>query len=403
MNNKYIKICILLIFAVLVSCGCGLGSHYEKVEKKALKYYQEKYGKDVTVVESYRAGNYGLFGMIEVKDRAYVMSDGYSVYWDDDKGILADNAQAETINGDFRKEILEPALAGFSEEHKVTEARLNATDFESYDECVFTEYYDGDIREYLKKEKPTLNGFRVAVRTEDRAGAEAETGKFYDDLDPYVSGWCDVYIMTDDLDDLTGNDWYVDTNKLSLTAAASVNFDEGIRWYRKIYQEVTEGIYFSSAAADFDLEEGDLVFEKAGTCRDLQKMIDDAYHALPVEAEENANGGYTVKDQVHERHLVLDDPEAPLYRIKMSDRVRAELDSRNCFRATIMNLNKSGEPLMIYYGEESSSPYYVYTAAEMSSDRCSYEEFSEDCLFFFGSYVSYAYGEEDDEEEEEEE
>ena len=46
---------------------------------------------------------------------------------------------------------------------------------------------------------------------------------------------------------------------------------------------------------------------------------------MPVDAEENKNGGYTVHDQRHESHVVLDDPEAPLYRAKLSQRVLDEL------------------------------------------------------------------------------
>ena len=42
-------------------------------------------------------GDYGLLVYIGVKNRAYEMSDGFSVFWDDSEQVFADNAQAQDV------------------------------------------------------------------------------------------------------------------------------------------------------------------------------------------------------------------------------------------------------------------------------------------------------------------
>ena len=70
---------VLLCLFLLGGCA-EERRHYASVEKQAQKWYREKYGiKDATVTDSFKAGNAGLFGYLDVKDRAYEMSDRKSV------------------------------------------------------------------------------------------------------------------------------------------------------------------------------------------------------------------------------------------------------------------------------------------------------------------------------------
>ena len=94
--NKKGLLCVFLLALLLLS-GCT-SLHYENVERRALKYYKEKYGlKDVDIKRSYKAGNNGMFGYTETEDRAYEMSDGYSVYWNNTQKYFADDRQAKEI------------------------------------------------------------------------------------------------------------------------------------------------------------------------------------------------------------------------------------------------------------------------------------------------------------------
>ena len=105
MKGRALKgiVLVLLAMSVFLASGCASEKHYRAVEKKALEYYQDKYGlEDITVTDSYKAGNSGLFGYLDVEDRAYEMSDGNSVFWDEDNERFSDNAQADEINEAFR-------------------------------------------------------------------------------------------------------------------------------------------------------------------------------------------------------------------------------------------------------------------------------------------------------------
>ena len=64
-----------------------------------------------------------------------------------------------------------------------------------------------------------------------------------------------------------------------------------ISWYRQAYIEVYEGVFVTSCKYDFTFKDGDVLFEEAGSSAELQQMLDDGYYALPVNAEENKNGG----------------------------------------------------------------------------------------------------------------
>ena len=390
--KKQIPLMLLLLFTMLLLSACGNRAHYEEVEKRALEYYQEKYGtKNVSIESSIVAGNYGLFGLIGVKDRAYEMSDGYYVYWDDDEETFSDNAQAEQIYADFYREILEPQLSSIPFPMKTKEGFLNRTGFESFDESVFTAYYDGDIKAFLKTERPKLTDFEMALESIDEEAAEKTITAFYEALAPYVSGGSTVYILTDGLHALEGDDWNLDEHGLNIAAKAFLGYEDKIDWYRQVYIEVLDGIYMTSAEADFVLEEGDIRFEVIGTCADLQAMLDEGYYSLPVDAEENKDGGYLVHDQRHEDRVVLDDPSAPLYKIVLSQRVLDLLDSRNCTSVYVYDARKSGAPFMMYYGPAGKYPYHVYQVSEANAERSEYEELNPEYLYYFGTHQRIAY------------
>ena len=392
-QNKWKKMGILAA-AVSMLWGCTDRKHYEEAEQNALKYYKNKYDlKDVSVVRSWKAGNYGLFGYIGVKDRAYEMSDGNTVYWADSTQKLADSRQAKEIAEAFAKEIMDPLLEQLSFPKKVSSYSLNRTGYESYDECVFTAYFDGDIRSFLKKEQPAVRDLDIVLETEDQNKAEQEITALYDALKGNVTGWGTAYILKDGLNEITDDVQYVDDCELNVTARADLRFEETLRWYRQKYIEVFDGIYMTSRKTDFVLEDGDLRFEQAGTCADLQKMLDDSYYAMPVDAEENKKGGYLVKDQRHENRVILDDPSAPLYRLSMSERVRNELDSRNSLSVMIMDTRTEGEPLMIYYGTKSTASFDVYRVIRAPGTRGKGESVSPDQYFYFGTHQSMPFEE----------
>ena len=134
-----------------------------------------------------------------------------------------------------------------------------------------------------------------------------------------------------------------------------------------------------------------MIFEEAGTCEELQQMLDAGYEAMPVDAEENKNGGYMVHDQRHEKRIVLDDPSLPYYRLKLSQRVLDELDSQNCISVYFLDLREGGLPLMMYYGPESNATYSVYCVCRYREGRGEYSSLNPDYLYYFGTHQLEAY------------
>lgn len=395
MKQKKSKKSFLLLNALcaVFMTGCTSQKHYDEVEKQALKYYREKYDlKNVTIEKAYKAGNNGLFGYVGVKNRAYDMSDGHAVYWDEYTETFADNAQADEILNAFRSSFLEPLLSDFTLPLKTNgPVTLNRTNHESFDECVFTETYTGDIHAFLKAEQPRLAGFTFVLESTDREKAEKEITAFYNALEGNVKGWSSAYILNEGLDELSGDEWTVDTKELNVTAEAKYDDEYGLRWYRQAYIEVYEGIYVTSRKSNFVFNEGDVLFEEAGTCAGLQQMLDDGYHAMPVDAEENKKGGYMVHDQRHEKRVILDDPDLPYFSLKLSQRVLDALDSRNEISVYFLDLREGGQNLMKYYGLNSNASYSVYPVCRDREGKGEYDNLNPDYFYYFGTHHYEAY------------
>ena len=397
-----LKTVILIILASALAAallsGCRSAKESEDLKRDALRYYQKKYGlKDVTVTDSFKAGNPGLFGYISVTDMAYVMSDGNSVYWNDTDKTFSDSAQANEINRAFRLNVLAPALTVYTSPLKMTDCSLNRTDMESFDECVFTAYYDGDVEAFLRKEKPEISGLTVAVQTDDRDTCGKETEAFYGSLNGLVTGWTEVFMLSEGLDGLTGSSWYPDWHGTNVTGKAYLDFrqdhKEEIRWYLQNYVEIYGGIRVTSTKYGFVLGGGDVALEQIGTCADLQKIIDEAYEALPVDAEENKNGGYMKKDRRHESRAVIDDPSLPLYRIRMSQRVTDALDSYGRLSVFVIDSRDGdAQPLMMYYGKDTTAAFTLYRVRGGEPGRGEYTDLSPDYLYFFGTCHYEPYG-----------
>ena len=185
-RNGVRKILLGLISSGLaLTClnGCGKEkAHYEDVQRRAEKYFKEKYGEKASVVDSIVAGNSGLFGYLGVKDRAYEMSDGTMVYWDDDEEYFADNRQAEEIAAALTGKVIEPAMSAMDPDYRVSDYSFNRTNMDSFDEMVYREYFDGNLEAFADREEIRMYDFEALVHESAcPGGVEAfyeSTGKY---------------------------------------------------------------------------------------------------------------------------------------------------------------------------------------------------------------------------------
>ena len=152
---------------------------------------------------------------------------------------------------------------------------------ESFDECVYREFYDGSIRDYAKKEQIRISDLSVAITAQD---FKEKTERFCKALESYsMEGGGEIGVA--------GEGWQeplsleiCQTARGNPNAAAygMVNFGEGVRWIENVFVEAAPGVVVSSGMYDVVLEPGDVVLEEAGTGQDLQQKLDEAYYSLPV-------------------------------------------------------------------------------------------------------------------------
>ena len=329
---------LLILLCLLMIAGCSPQErrHYREVEKNALSYYREKYDdRSAKIENTFKAGNDGLFGYLDVGDRAYEMSDGCYVYWDDSEAVFYDTRQAEAINQAFDEQLLMPLIDELKSHVLLSSHLLNRTGFDSFDKSVFHEYYDGDILAFLKKEKP-FDDLRMFIIEHEGFQAEAWIEDFYARTDPYLSGWTMVTVLREPRDIINPDTFYPYLSDSNVSLIARFSYGEEIGWYRQKYVEVVDGIYLCSDEKNLTLEAGDIRFVAAGTGQDMQKILDDNYYAMPVHAPENENGVYQVKDQANEMRTVLKELNGTLYRVEFSERVKAALDSNDTIGVYIM-------------------------------------------------------------------
>lgn len=322
---------VFLICGILFSLTSCLNKR-ASVERQALSYYKKKYKlKNVEIVDSFKAGNSGLFGYAGVKDLAFEVSDGTFIYYEDSDNKFYDDRQAKQIAEDFASELLPFLLEDLHGNYRLSDYRINATGLDSFDKCVFHELYDGDIKGFFEKEQPALNDFDLTWEEEDLARQKDEVFGLYEKLDGYLDGYIDIRIVKKGSKYLEeeNRNAYIDRDDEDLPARASLLFGNKVYWYEPNYIEVAEGVFVSSCEADFKLEEGDLILEEVTGEQSLQELLDAAYHALPVDAEENKDGSYHVHDQRHELRVVLDEEDLPYYRFVFSQRVLQKMDGKD--------------------------------------------------------------------------
>ena len=388
---------LLMAVGLMLTClsGCAKEkAHYTDVQRKAEKYFKEKYGEKASVVNSTVAGNYGLFGYLGVKDRAYEMSDGTMVYWNDEEQYFADNRQTEEITAALRSKVIEPALSAMDPGCRVNEYTFNRTRMDSFDETVFREYYDGNLEAFAEKEEIIFSDFEAMVHESAyRAGVE----EFYNTVGKYLKGdFGRVVVLREEAGDdpafVPGEVW--SEGDVRVRAIAYLDFDDGLSWLDHTYVEVLPGVKMMSTIRDFEMEPGDIIFIEAGTADDLQKMLDEAYYALPFEAEENKKGGYSARDQMHESRAVLTDPGAVIWRVQFSDRLREEI-AKGSYRNSFYVLADDPEntQLWCYYSGDDRYRFCIWKMTDESLLRGAYKSFSEGDLFYMGGVAHEKLGE----------
>ena len=363
----------------------------EDIAKKAKAYYEKKYDlKDATLSDPFKAGNSGLFGYIGVEDLAFEVSDGSFIYYDKEEDRFYDSKQAKQIEEDFETKLLPELMEEIRSPYVLKDSRIAATRYESFDECVFHEYYDGDIRDYLAKERPSIPDFLLTVQAQD--DSKDQIASLYEKMASYFKGGAEVRVVKEGSSYLLeeNKEEYIGRDDEDLIAQASLYFNDRMYWHEPHYIQAMEGVLISSDMADFVLQEGDIVLEEVKDSPSLQEILDEAYYALPVEAKENKGSSYTVRDQKHEEHIVLDDQDLPYYRMVFSDRVKEKIE-KEMFPVYFKVDSSMMSPMYYRYG--GGKKYQLHLAAE-NNGKADFMTLHKDDLFYFGTFQKVEYQDE---------
>ena len=397
MKRNLWKLLLPAGLALAALAGCGKEkAHYDEVERKAVEYYKDKYGDKVTVVDGFKAGNSGLFGYIGVDDRAYEMSDGAMVYWNEGEQYFADNRQAEEIVAALKSRVVEPAVAQMDPDAYVSEYSFNRTGMDSFDEMVFRGYFDGDLEKFTAAEEVRLGDFGAVVH---ESAYRAKIEEFFNTIDKYLGGYAGgtVVVCRDEF----AGEWppaellsWPEGN-LKVRAVAYLDLDRGLKWLDNAFIELADGVQIMSGFRDLVLEPGDVTLEPAGAASDLQKKLDVAYCALPLDAEENKNGGYSVRDRRHESRVILTDPEAPIYRLCFSDSVRGQVTEEDTNYKFYILMDSPEVPELWRYIEGDRYGYTIFMMGkyEPEAERGRLQTVNEGDLLYFGGVTFEKYGE----------
>ena len=382
------KISILFLCLLFLLSSCK--DNGKDMQKKAKAYYEKKYDlKDVTLSDPFKAGNSGLFGYIGVEDLAFEVSDGSFIYYDKEEDRFYDSKQAEQIEEDFETKLLPELMKEIRSPYVLKDSRIAATRYESFDECVFHEYYDGDIKDYLAKERPSISDFLLTVQAQD--DSKEQIASLYEKMASYFKGGAEVRVVKEGSSYLLeeNKEEYIGRDDEDLIAEASLYFNDRMYWHEPHYVEAMEGVMISSDMADFILEEGDIRLEEVKDGQSFQEILDASYYAMPVDAKENKDGSYTVRDQRHEERIILDE-EFPYYRLVLSDRVKEKMKDE-LFPVYIKVSETWKTPLYYRYGRNRG--YALYKTADPDG-KAEFTTLHKDNLYYFGTFQRIKYQDE---------
>lgn len=307
----------------------------------------------------------------------------------------------EFASAQMRKELIRPAIEEtLGAELLVSDYMVTDPMFEDYTKShgvpVFTEYYDGDIRAFAESERPLLMDCNIVIREssdDDEQGTafKAKVEMLHRKLQPFCSGDDDkVCVLSRDY---TGElvpyrHIYRPEGSWLVRGIGRLDFDDAVHWTENIYIETIPGVWMTSSEEDFVLQSGDLVPEQIGTGADLQKILDERFEALPMEAEENKDGIYRAPDKQNCSKESVKDLASPVYRLIWSDRAKAAQDEYGLMDVCVYFEPETAKIWnQLWYfpeGDENAFKMYLVTPEAARPDAGVYGNLTDGALYCFG-------------------
>lgn len=208
----YFIILGMLMLLSLTMLGCDKLSKEDKnnldnYSIKAVNYYNDKYNCNVKMKSSDFDSNNGLFGATYDRNTVVVyMNDGSVIEYDISNDTFCDNRQGEEIKRDILSYIdKELERAGLNSSNTIWKKdgdfafnTVYIDDTDSY--SMFSNYYDGDIRAYAKKENINFENVPKLYIKADKSTGVKYLDKLYDIYENLSGERCNYQaVIVDDI------------------------------------------------------------------------------------------------------------------------------------------------------------------------------------------------------------
>lgn len=403
--KKYKKRILFLGLLLLVSAafaGCLTREERMALERKAreaVNWYAEKYELARPRIESKGyISKSEMFGAVPTENMYFRMEDGNTVTWVAAEARFGDNRQSEEIQKALMEEYWEPALERLKEklgadrvETLEEEVLFNIWRTNCFEEAVFTTFYQGDIKHFLRRETLYLDGLTIYAVCGPEQDYHTILREFGESLQERfeIRGRVKLFAMSDEYyqawsEEESPFSFYQDGCYLSYEVSA-----EKLECYEANYIQIMPGLYVTLSMPDIMLEEGEVFIEEELTQAELQALLDKRYESLPDYAKENRRGSYMKHDKAHVDRAIVHTNTAVM-RLGFSDRVRkaAAPGGIHCyFRLCPEEFPEEyqiSEGAALYYYPDKEASYQCYSLCS-SERQTDYLSVLDNYLFFIGS------------------
>ena len=289
MRRKTIFMIIIMLttfFATFVLCSCSSMSFEQRKERSKIKenaslYYEEKYGEKMGRIKKELSVSFDedLYTNTKYNEGvAFEINNGY-VIWDGYR--FTDTIQSDKITKDIKSNFIDTARNKILEQKEIKEVIfidktvITACAFEEY--MAFKDYYNGNIIDYVKSDKITIDLGEVHILLNSDCDYQTVVDNVLEELKEYFSIDIEIYVY--DIDAYNkyyrnGIDNISHIQKGTVAKYATVS-SQNI-WYTYETIEAIDGVFFISDKAEVELTESDVIIEKINLDKNYHEIIERA-------------------------------------------------------------------------------------------------------------------------------
>ena len=282
----FIIMVMITLSATFILCSCSSTSFEQrkarsKVKENASLYYEEKYGEKMGRIKKELNVSFDEDLYINTKYNegvAFEINNGY-VIWDGYR--FTDTIQSDKIIKDIRSNFIDAAINKILEQKEIeefvfiNETVITTCAFEEY--MAFRDYYNGNITNYVKSDKITINFGEVHILLNNDCDYQTVINNVLEELKEYFSIDIEIYVYDVDAYNKYYKNGVDNTSHIQKGTVAKYTTDSSENiWYTYETVEAISGVLFISDKAEVELTEDDVIIEKIDLDKNYREIIERA-------------------------------------------------------------------------------------------------------------------------------